>query len=236
MADRLMASTDRVPSPDPTVLTTQGLLQAIAALREILEARMDGQQALAEQRVVSVDTAVKLLQGLVAQQPALVDAKLENLRILHEEKFKSIQTQFLERDVRAEGSAKDQKVAVDAALQAAKEAVGEQNKSSALAINKSETATNKQIEQMGLLITTATKGIDDKISDLKDRLTAIESGTLGGHKVKDDSRATIAIVVAALVALFEVASFFRTSKIEVPPIVVNVPAPQQPALPQSAPR
>ena len=43
-------------------------------------------------------------------------------------------------------------VAVDAALQAAKEAVGEQNKSNALAIAKSEATFTKQIDQIGVLI------------------------------------------------------------------------------------
>lgn len=76
--------------------------------------------------------------------------------------------------MRTEQSSKDSKVAVDAALQAAKEAVGEQNKSSALAIAKSETATTKQIDQLGILIQNNTKAFDDKISDLKDRLTRIE--------------------------------------------------------------
>jgi hypothetical protein len=50
------------------------------------------------------------------------------------------------------------KIAVDAALQATKEAVAEQNRSFALATDKSETATMKQIDALGLAIQTANKG------------------------------------------------------------------------------
>jgi hypothetical protein len=97
----------------------------------------------------------------------------------HEEKFNSVQVQFAERDTRTEQTSKDSKVAVDAALQAAKEAVGEQNKSSTLAIAKSEAATTKQIDQISVIINTMAKGLDDKIDDIKTRLTSIEGRAKG---------------------------------------------------------
>src|SRR5580658_3724506 len=67
--------------------------------------------------------------------------------------FAGIQTQFIERDTRVEQTAKGSKEALDAALQAAKEAVGEQNKSNSVAIAKSEAATNKQMDQLSANIT-----------------------------------------------------------------------------------
>ena len=57
---------------------------------------------------------------------------------------------------------------VDTTLQSAKEAVGRQNKSSAMAILA---WTVKQIDQMGLSIQTGQKPVDDRFSDIKDRLT-----------------------------------------------------------------
>ena len=95
---------------------------------------------------------------------------MENLKTLHQEKFDSIATQFQERDTRTEQTSRDSKVAVDAALQAAKEAVGEQNKSNALAIAKSEATFTKQIDQIGVLVTSMGKGFDDKVDDIKSRL------------------------------------------------------------------
>jgi hypothetical protein len=101
------------------------------------------------------------------------------LQRLHEEKFRSVAIQFVERDTRTEQTSRDSKVAVDAALQAAKEAVGEQNKSSAMAIAKSEAATTKQIDQIGVIIQTNTAGFNDKIDDIKSRLTIIEGKATG---------------------------------------------------------
>jgi hypothetical protein len=154
------------PVPDPTILTTQQLVAAIAAVREILETRLD-----------AMDTATNLNKEQMDKIPSMIDDKIRQLRVLVEEKiaglmekFHSIDVQFKERDTRTEQSSKDSKVAVDAALQAAKEAVGEQNKSSALAIAKSEASTNKALDQIGTLITTTNKALDEKINDLKGRL------------------------------------------------------------------
>jgi hypothetical protein len=158
--------------PDPTTLTTQQIQREASALREAIEARLDGG-----------DKAVVLLQTAFDRFPVVVSTSVKQLQELHQEKFDSIQVQFRERDTRTEQTSKDSKVAVDAALQAAKEAVGEQNKSSALAIAKSEAATTKQIDQIGSIIATTTKSIDDKIDDMKERLLAIEGRKKGADSL-----------------------------------------------------
>lgn len=159
---------DSRPTPDPTVLTTQQLHREITSVREIIETRLS-----------AMDKAIELVRTVADRQPALIDMSVGKLRELHEEKFHSIAIQFAERDTRTEQTSRDSKVAVDAALQAAKEAVGEQNKSSALAIAKSEAATTKQIDAIGALIASGQKAIDDKIDDIKTRLTTIEGNKLG---------------------------------------------------------
>jgi LPS O-antigen subunit length determinant protein (WzzB/FepE family) len=160
------------PDPDPTVLTTAQLVMVAKYEREIMQARLDG-----------MDKALALLQAAVDRSPSIAEIYSE-----FSEKFASVQTQFRERDTRTEQTSKDSKVAVDAALQAAKEAVGEQNKSSALAIAKSETATTKQIDSITTLIQTNQKALDDKIADVKDRITGIEGrsggmASIGGYLV-----------------------------------------------------
>lgn len=189
---------DRRPVPDPTILTTQQLDREINSLREVLETRMAG-----------MDKAIVLLQAANDKIPSAVDEKIHSLREIQEEKFSSVQTQFKERDTRSEQTSKDSKVAVDAALQAAKEAVGEQNKSSALAIAKSETSTVKQIDQLGVLIQTTSKALDDKIADIKDRLTRIEGKGEGVDKSMVTQQAatnsTAYIVFAALGLLVGIA-------------------------------
>ena len=195
------------PDPDPTVLTTQALFREINQVQALLDAHMDGLEGTLSARITAIDRDVDRLQLAVEQEPASTGALIGTLRDLHEEKFKSIQVQFVERDTRTEQTSRDSKVAVDAALQAAKEAVGEQNKSSALAIAKSEASTTKQIDQQGLLIASSTQGLDDKIDDIKDRLTRIEGKDIGTRSTHEDNRSLIAVGVAVLAVLFNIISY-----------------------------
>ena len=151
MSDEL----SRRPDPDPTLLTTEQLLRSIASLREEAKDWVDSLQLLLEAKIAGKDN-------------------------FYAEKFASIQTQFQERDVRTDQTASQVKLAVDAALQAQKEAAGEQAKSFSAATTKSETAMNRQIE-----------GLDGKITDVKDRLNRVEAMNLGAtynrSELKDQS-------------------------------------------------
>jgi hypothetical protein len=84
--------------------------------------------------------------------------------------------------------------------------VGEQNKSSALAIAKSEASTVKQIDQMGLPITTQAKAVDDKFSDVKDRLTRIEGRDVGKTEVVTGNKQNIHLIIAAVAVLLALGS------------------------------
>jgi len=171
------------PDPDPTTLTTQALYREINQVHDLINSETYAVSSGLSARIDGADRERLHLQAEIDALPTEVTRRIDTLRVLHEEKFNSIQVQFSERDTRTEQTSKDSKVAVDAALQAAKEAVGEQNKSSALAIAKSEASTTKQIDQQGLLIASSTQGLDDKINDVKERLTRIEGGANGGHQV-----------------------------------------------------
>lgn len=183
-------SSDLRPIPDPTEMTSRQLTSAIASVREILETRLDG-----------MDKALELLQHATDRAPGIMDAKISQLQMLHEEKFASIATQFQERDTRTEQTSRDSKVAVDAALQAAKEAVGEQNKSSALAIAKSETGTTKQIDALSESIKIAKQTLDEKIATLSSRLDLQDGQAFGKGGAKSDTRETYGLVVATLVGV-----------------------------------
>lgn len=202
MTQEFSKSATSVPIPDPTLLTTQQLIREINSLREVIETRLDG-----------MDKAIQLLQATADKFPGRMDEKIASLKSVHDERFTSIEKQFVERDVRTEQTAKDSKVAVDAALQAAKEAVGEQNKSSALAIAKSDAMTTKQIDQLGAIGQQNANALDGKIADIKERLTRIE-GRGEGQQVAIVSQASassnwiaagallLAIVVGAADILF----------------------------------
>ena len=155
----------------------------IVAAREIVEAKLIGIRTVFETRLEGMDKAISLVQLQTDVFPTKVQVEVTHLQRLHQEKFDSIATQFQERDTRNELSSRDSKVAVDAALQAAKEAVGEQNKSNALAIAKSEATFTKQIDQIGILVASMGKGFDDKVDDIKSRLQAMESQKKGAGDV-----------------------------------------------------
>lgn len=205
----LMGRGVTTPNPDPTILTTQQLLREIATSRELVESKVDGLQAMFETRLDGMDKAIEILNKISDRAMSTIAESVSQLQKLHEEKFRSIATQFAERDTRTEQTSRDSKVAVDAALQAAKEAVGEQNKSNSLAIAKSETAFTKQIDQIGVQISTQQKGSDDKIDDIKSRLQSIESTKKGSDSTWAIVIAVAGLAIAIVVALIAVALFVK---------------------------
>lgn len=152
------------PVPDPTLLTTEQIKSAIAALNEIIVARIEGLAEKFETRLDGMDKAVVLLQTNIDKGPAHTSAKIAHLKDVIFEKFRGVKKQFTERDTRVSTSRQGDADALAAALQAAKEAVSEANKSFALSIDKSEKATGEQL-----------KGLSDQITDLKERVTRTEA-------------------------------------------------------------
>lgn len=128
-----------------------------------------------------------------------IDNHIGHLKELMNEKFAGIEKQIDERDVRTERTAKDDKIALDAALQSAKEAVA-----------KSETSTTKQIDQIGVLFSTAAKTNDEKIDDVKDRLTLVEGRTMGKTEGWASTQSAIAIIVSIVVAAVMVVGFLQS--------------------------
>lgn len=200
---------DGLPTFDPTDRAIDNVLREVSATREIIEAQIQGINDGIETRLKERDKAIQLLQHQLDKIPDLVVDRVMQLQTLHQEKFGSIGTQFAERDTRTEQTSRDSKVAVDAALQAAKEAVGEQNKSNALAISKSEAAFTKQIDQIGVLVNSMQKAIDDKIEDIKVRLQVMESVKKGQGDIWNIWFGVTGLIIAvASVGVATVAIFF----------------------------
>lgn len=148
----------------------------------------------------------------IASLKELVFLKIDSLNEVHAEKFHSIQTQFKERDTRDQQTAKDGKSAIDAAFNAAKEAV-----------SKSETTTVKQIDQF-----------DGKINDVKDRLTRIEGASVGKGESTQQYNWAIGIVVAVVLAVIGFYMGSRSTPASSQPQVVYVPAPASSTAPSPA--
>jgi hypothetical protein len=203
-------STDRRPVPDPTLLTTQQLTREIGSLKEVLVTRLDG-----------MDKAIVVLNATREKMPAEIDSHIHQLRDLILEKFETvqerftnIQTQFRERDVRVEQTARDTKLAVDAAFQAAEKTGIKQTEAFTLSIAKSEGVTSKQIDAQGLLISSMTAGLSGQINEVKERLTRMESENLGQANAANSRQAStssnVGIIGLIVVGIIGVASIIVT--------------------------
>jgi hypothetical protein len=184
------------PLLDPSALTTQQILREVHSLEKLTSQRMD-----------AIEKAVEVAHDDLVRVPTEVQKAVGNLNELMLEKFETtevkfqrIQTQFEERDLRAEHTARDAKIAVDAALAAQEKQQNKQTESFSLSIAKSEAATAKQIDQQGQLLVTATKALSDKIDDVKDRLTRIE-GEGRGLKAAETTQQTSNMSVVSIVGL-----------------------------------
>jgi hypothetical protein len=109
-------------------------------------------------------------------------------REIMNEKFHSVDQQFVSAErARIEQKA-DTKAAVDAALIAQKEAVREQTLASEKAIAKSEVSTNSKLEES-----------DKRVDDLKTRVGTIESIKRGGKEATASIYAFAGFVVTLIV-------------------------------------
>lgn len=184
------------PNPDPTILTTEQSDKSIKSLRELIEARLN-----------CAEENVEHIREKVDARAAAIATEVKHLHDLQNEKFRSIAQQFTERDTRTEQTARDTKVAVDAALQAAEKAVGKQNEAFALSTAKSEAATTKQIDAIGLLIATTNKAADDKINDLKGSIATLNTMIASFNARGGGMRDGWALLVAGILALIGVLTF-----------------------------
>jgi hypothetical protein len=176
-------------------LTTEELRRDVSALREILQARLDG-----------MDRATVVLSDSVNRTPTAIQTAISHLKELHDERFASIALQFIERDVRTEQAATASASALAAALQAAKEAVFEQAQAAAKAAEKTELSFSKQIDQTQLQITTVAEGLGDKIDDLKGRLDRGEGSEKGAAGHRTEQRLNIGVIMAVVMGLLAFAS------------------------------
>jgi hypothetical protein len=197
-----------IPVPDPTVLTTRNLQREIQSLKELVFVRIECVEQ--EMRAAYKEHRESFNYNVEQQVLHLKELVLQRF-LTSDEKFEGIKTQFKERDTRTEQTARDSKVAIDAALSAQEKAVGKQNESFGLSIAKSEASTIKQIDQNAQLLGTTTAGLNDKIDDIKSRLTLIEGQDRGGSEASVTAATAATATAAATAAAAAEAALSRRS-------------------------
>ena len=197
---------------DPTALTRDALSREIASLRELLEALLRGLDDKFTTRLTAMDTALHLIQSQADKVPSEVDMKVGYLQALHGERLNSIErmmsTQFTELDKRIAQTTESSSTAINAALQAAKEAVNQQNVAFAQATSKSEIAVAKQMDQLGQMITNGMTSMNEKVDSSTARADIAVSSLrnellpqITGERSRGDIGAGRQLGQAALVAI-----------------------------------
>jgi hypothetical protein len=98
---------------------------------------------------------------------------------LTDEQFRAVDIKFDAIERRTAEQKTDTRLAVDAALTAAKELVAIQNEASMTSNAKTETSMTKQIDSIFMRLDQYSSAMDEKINDLKARLDRIEGKTQG---------------------------------------------------------
>jgi hypothetical protein len=141
--------------------------QRISALKELLQQEIESARRAADADEKRIDLRHEAMRTEVEQ-------RVIGAMDFCSSQFKQIETQLQRFEALRIEQKADTKAAVDAALTAQKEAVREQSESFALAVAKSEAATNKQIEQLTLTASTARDDLRRGIDDAKERITDAE--------------------------------------------------------------
>jgi hypothetical protein len=162
---------------DPIIITIDRRVEAFEAL---FDSKLRGLSEL-------YDSKLKGLLDLLDAYSEMSKVNLQAHCAEVDERFKSIQLQFSERDKRFDLAAKD----------------------NALATVKSESLATKQIEQLSITMVTGFTNIDSKINDSKDRINSMESYNKGASGLWASILSGVSAVVAVgtfLILIFHLKS------------------------------
>lgn len=160
------------PDPDPTILTTENLTREIQHLKELTEEKLRTQEVRA-----------KSIEGRLDHKYVETADAIQNLRDLHEEKFKGLDQ--LGRQAR-----EDNQTRLDAAFKSANDTR-----------DKIEESLTKQIDALNNKTEAANKATNEKIDRLTSRLDTGEGKTKGAGDLWGYLVGLVGLAVAAT-ALF----------------------------------
>jgi len=149
-----------VPIPDPTTLTTEQLLRALAAEREYV----NGQLGIRDQRIDGMDRATKLLDETVNRTPTLIQTEIQHVREVMDERRDATNAEFAAAEK-----------AVETAMASAEKAVA-----------KAETANEKRFESTGARI----DGLSEQMRDAMSRNEADVRISGISDKVNEEAKRT----------------------------------------------
>jgi len=174
------------PVPDPTTLTNELVSKANAALREVLEAKIEGLASLTQGQFEAQDKATKLLEKWRDTLPLEINAAVGHLKDVHEEKFhrleeliQSIKDLMGEKFSSVGTQFQSGGTALSAALQAQKESAASTNESNTKAAEKMEASFSNLLLKSDATLQTMKSSLEMQINDVKSRLDKGEGRSTG---------------------------------------------------------
>ena len=219
-----------IPIPDPSLMTTERINKIRSELKEEITLSVKALGDIIMTRLNSMDKATTILAENVNRVPTLLDREIARTNDLTNEKFGAVDSrfeerdvrfqrdylrldeiitekfnfialQFKERDIRTDQDKMAASVAVNAALQAQKEAAAAQNVSNAASIFKSENGFTKEIDGLKAIIGSIREGIGQQISEMSARITRSESIVVGKRENVSDNRLNMGTVLGVIGAI-----------------------------------
>lgn len=211
------------PVPDPTELTDKAIAKAVAALTDHIASEL----GVRDERLQGIDRATELRLKEIDGLPGQIVREVSHLEILHdakieaERRFAAAEVAHLREvdDIRfqaaerlASRESELNALALAAAFAAQKEASAKEAEYTRIASVKSESAVAQAIDKLGELFATQTRGLGDKVDDLKDRVGRIESTKQGATENRTGLYAGIAAIAGILGILVTISILIAEAK------------------------
>jgi len=187
-----MAEEIATEKTDPTLLTTAALQREIAALKSHSQDALAAEVRVIVTRIQEIQRAIDKAAEDYVRVPTLLDRAVDQLQQLMDRRFERV-----DAELKAAEKLRDEKFGlVQARLDELEKAANKQAETFATASAKTEANFVKQVDQLIVLVQTSTKGLDDKITDAKERLTRIEAAAVGRMDTKAETHTSSTFVVS----------------------------------------
>lgn len=180
-------SDERRSTPDPTLLTIDSIRREITMLTELFNTRLDGMKELVN---TQINDAEKVRNERLQALRDLTETMIEDAEKVRNERLASVDALMEKAEEQRREQKADTKAAVDAALDSQKEATA-----------KMEKSISDQITSLLHNFNTSIASLAGNVSDLKDRLTVLESVKQGQTEQKTEGRLTTGTVVGVAAAI-----------------------------------
>lgn len=181
---------------------------ASAALLEQFESRLEtkaellkvagvGRHEKALLRIEAIEKTHETFKEDLNRIPTNLDREVNRITELFDEKLRSVQSDITTLRDFTQAMRETNKTRIDAEFAATKELTSSYNSANAAAVAKSESALTKEIDSLKSAIALASKGFEQQIDNLSDRLNRSEGMFAGGKGAGAAALSVLTVVILA---------------------------------------